>query len=209
MDILEKLQWRYATKEFDPTQKITEEKLHRLLEGLRWSASSLGLQAWKVMVVENPEVRASLVGLSYGQKQVAEASHLLVLCRVNEVDEPYAEDYIDLVSSTRQIPKEELSGYSGMVKGFINGMADEAKTGWLDHQIYLALGNLLTICAMEEVDSCPMEGFDKAAVNEVLETAAMGLTAVVMCPVGYRSSADKYASLAKVRRPLEEIVIRK
>ena len=205
MDILEGLNWRYATKKFD-TKKLEKAQIDLVLESLRLTASSYGLQPMHVVVVENPSVREELVGHSWGQKQVADASHLLVLCRQNDMTANDVDHYIATIVAARQVAKESLTGYSDMMKGTLAKMSEEQKVIWMSNQVYLALGNLLTVCAAEGIDACPMEGFDKAAYDRILKLEEKGLNSVVVCPVGYRSAEDPYAKVAKVRKPMNEVL---
>lgn len=205
MDIIESLNWRYATKKFD-TKKLDKKQIDLVLEALRLSASSYGLQPMHVVMVENPTVREELVAQSWGQRQVADASHLLVLCRQNDMTGTDIDNYIDAIVETRNVPKESLEQYSGMMKGTVGKMPEEQKTIWMNNQVYLGLGNLLTICASEGIDACPMEGFDREAYDRILKLEEKGLRSVVVCPVGYRSEEDAYAKAAKVRKPMNEVL---
>lgn len=205
MDIIESLNWRYATKKFD-TKKLEQSQVDLVLESLRLTASSYGLQPMKIVVVENPEVREELVGHSWGQRQVADASHLLVMCRQNDMTDADVDHFIDLVAETRQMPKEDLKQYSEMMKGSVVKLPVEQKAIWMSNQVYLGMGNLLTVCAAEGIDACPMEGFDKAAYDRILNLEEKGLNSVVVCPIGYRSEEDHYAQLAKVRKPMDEVL---
>ncbi len=209
MTILDALRWRYATKTFDASKKISMEAFEELLEALRLSASSYGLQPWKFVVVENPELRAKVREIAWNQGQVTDASHLIVLCRPETVTAADVDHFVQVTASTRGIDAASLDGYKQMMLGTVNGMDEEKKAVWMAKQVYLALGNLLTVCAVQGIDACPMEGFDPAKCDEILGLPALGLRSVVLCPVGYRADDDKYASLAKVRYPKEEVIVRK
>lgn len=205
MNIIESLNWRYATKKFD-TKKLDQSQIDRVLESLRLSASSFGLQPMHIVMVENPKVREELVAQSWGQRQVVEASHLLVLCRQNDMTDSDVDNYIDLIVEARQAPKESLAQYTEIMKASVVKFPKEQKAGWMTNQVYLGLGNLLTACAVEGIDACPMEGFDKAAYDRILNLEEKGLSSVVVCPVGYRSAEDKYAEAPKVRKPMSEVL---
>ncbi|BDC99976.1 NAD(P)H-dependent oxidoreductase [Persicobacter psychrovividus] len=209
MDILDQLQWRYATKKFDSARKLEESQLRRILEGVRWSASSLGLQAWKIVVVETESLREEIKTHSWNQSQVTDASHLLILCRQEEVEATDVEEMVDLMANTRSVSTDSLTGYANMIHGYLKGLSAEQQAVWLDHQVYLALGNLLTVCAAEGVDACPIEGFAPAEIDRILDLPAEGLRSTVMCPIGFRDESDELAQQAKVRKPLSTIIIRK
>lgn len=207
-DLIDALNWRYATKEFDAERPLPAEKLEGLLEALRLSASSFGLQPWKFVVVEDRDLRAPLVEHSWGQHQVVDAPALIVLCRCTAFGEADVDRLIAATAAARGVEKESLEQYAGMMKGFLGRLDPPALRQWMDNQIYVALGNLLTTCAVEGVDACPMEGFSADEYDEILGLGALGLASVVLCPVGYRSSADKYAGLAKIRYSPEDVVVR-
>ncbi len=206
MSLIEKLNKRYATKSFDPTKKLTQQELNNVLEAIRLSASSLGLQGYRVLVVENPEIRQKLKEVSWNQTQITDASHLLVFAVDYDFNEKDADDYLKLVSSTRNLPLETLSGYADMVKGSLQRPADQLES-WLTHQAYIALGFGLVAAAEAGIDSCPMEGFDPSAYDTILSLAQLGLKAKVVLAIGHRAADDKYQSLPKVRRSKEELFI--
>lgn len=203
--IIEDLNWRYACKKFDPSKKLTEEQLNDLLDSLRLTASSYGIQPWKFVVVKNAEKREQLIGAAYKQRQVADASDLLVLCRPAELDATIIDRYIDDICKTRDQNKEDLEGYRNMMVKVVE--KDEAvKVAWAKNQIYIALGTLMTVCASMKIDSCPMEGFSPKQFDEILELDKLGLKSVLVCPVGYRAADDKYIDVKKVRFSREEVV---
>jgi nitroreductase/dihydropteridine reductase len=162
--ILSALNKRYATQAFDPTKKLTEKQVKTLIESVRLTPTSYGLQLMKVVVVENKQKRADLLNASYGQKQVLDASHLFIICREDKIDESHIDAYVQNLSSTRQIPVEELVKYRDMMMRSILSMPIEQQNVWMDKQVYIALGNLLNVCAMMDLDACPMEGFFSESV---------------------------------------------
>lgn len=201
------LTWRYATKKFDATKKLSAEAFETLLEALRLTPSSFGLQPWKFVVVENPSMREELVGHSWGQRQVADASHLLVLCRKNALDASLVEDYIaDMIQKTGA-PAEALQGYKDMMLGFIQNVSPEIAQSWAEKQVYIALGNAMSVAATLEIDTCPMEGFSRTDFDRVLGLEALGLSSVVLLPVGYRAADDDYATRPKIRYASEDIIV--
>jgi nitroreductase len=197
--VIQDLQWRYATKKFDPAKKISDADLHELLESLRLAPSSFGLQPWKFLVITDPKVRSELLGHSWNQTQVTEASHLIVLCAHTNVDEAYVKRYVESVAHIRGVPKDALKGYEDMMVGFVNRLPKDAKVEWAKKQVYIALGMLMTACAHKRIDSCPMEGFDAVAYDKILDLHKQNLTATVLLPVGYRAHDDKTATFKKVR----------
>jgi len=207
MDILTQLNWRYAVRDFDATQKLSPEQWTEVLEALRLSPSSYGLQPYQFVVVENPELRGKLVEASYNQAKVVEASHLIVLCRREKIDAVYVEKFIELNAKTRGVEVASLEGFKQMLLGFVGGLTPEKYAPWADKQVYLALGNLLTSCAVLGIDAAPMEGFSPEKYDEILDLPAKGLRSVVLCAMGMRSPADTYAAAKKVRFPKEELFV--
>ena len=204
-DILQNRNWRYATKKFDPTKKLSPENLDTLLEAARLSASSYGLQPYHIFVISNPEIREQLKPVSWGQSQITDASHLLVFAGVNDFDETLVDNYLNKVSNTREIPLGNLKDYGDFMKSKILDLPVQTKQHWAARQVYLALGNVMQAAAELSIDSCPMEGFEVDKYNEILGLTAQGLSAAVLLPVGYRSEEDGTQHLAKVRKTKEEL----
>lgn len=206
MDLLNKLHWRYAVKKFDETKKIQEEDIQYLLEGTRLTASSMGLQAYKVINVENKALREQLITASMGQDKVAKASHLFVFAIITDVQK--AIDYFVTASKkARNLNNEQAEKLKQRTKAYINKQTDSETKIWLEKQTYIALGNLLSLCAEKEIDSCPMEGFNKKQYDKILGLDKLGLASTVILTLGYRADDDKYASLKKVRQPMSDFVI--
>ena len=205
--VLEQLYWRYAVKKFDPEQKITDSVWKVLEQSLVLAPSSFGLQPWKFFVVSNSEIREQLLPHSWGQRQVVDASHLIVLAIKKDMDDGDVDRYVKRMAEVEQVPIKNLEKFGGMVKGFINKPPYPfEKNDWSTRQTYIALGFLMTCAAMLEIDTCPMEGFVPSKYNEILGLSEQGYSAVVVCPVGYRAEDDKYAEKPKVRFPTEEVV---
>ncbi len=161
--LLDQLNWRYATKEFDPKRKISAEDWATLETALQLTPSSGGLQPWKFIVVTDPAVRAKLVPASYGQEKVSTASHLVVFASKNNFSEADVDAHLNNVAKTQGIPVETLAPLRGMLVGGIVKAQDEAaRNAWARNQAFIALGNLLTSAALLGIDACPMEGFDRA-----------------------------------------------
>lgn len=206
MDLLQQLNWRYATKVYDPTKKLTDEQVATVKTVLQLSPSSFGLQPYKFVQVKNPELRAKLREVSWGQPQVTDASELFVLCRIDQIDTAYAEKFIEMTAKTQGGDVANYDGLKGMIMGFVEAQTPESFAPWAEKQVYLALGNLLTSCAVMGIDASPMEGFDKAKYDEILDLPAKGLHSTVVCAVGMRGD-DKYAGAKKVRYPQEELFL--
>ena len=207
-NILDSLEWRYATKKFNPEKKLSSEQIDILLESLRLTPSSFGLQPWKFILVENPEIRETLVAHSWGQRQVSEASHLLVLCRKNQIDASLVNSYIDDMIEKTGAPAEALQWYKDMMLGFIQNLSPEIATSWAEKQVYIALWNIMTVAASLEIDTCPMEGFLKSEYDATLGLQELWLSSVVVLPLWYRSDDDSYATKTKIRYKKEDIVIK-
>lgn len=207
MELISALNWRYATKEFDPSKKISDENFNILLESLRLSASSFGLQPWKFLIVKNPEIREQLKPHSWGQGQITDASHLLVLCRQNNIDEAFVDSYIEDIANTRNVSTDDLEDYRKMmIDMVVKGQSETETQQWSKNQVYLALGNLLTSAALLKIDTCPIEGFSTEEYDKILNLSEKNLSSCVVCALGYRNEDDKYASLKKVRFGMDEVV---
>lgn len=204
-NIIEDLNWRYATKKFDPSKKLTEEQLDILKESIRLSASSYGLQAYKVLIVEDPAIREKLMEASYGQRPVVDASHLIIFCAYTKVTEEDAKQYMELISETRGTDMKNLEGFQNGIVNSINNRSDEDVIAWTSKQTYIALGHLLHTCASIRVDSLPMEGFSPKAYNEILGLDEFNLTATLACPVGFRHEEDHTQHNKKVRKSNEDL----
>lgn len=208
MNIIEKLNWRYATKHFDPTKKLTEEQLNLVLEATNLAPSSFGLQPFSIVVIEDQELRKHLLGASHNQPQTVDASHLVLFAANTNLSDKDVDAFIRRISDTRNVSVESLAEYEALMKNSIHSLPAEAILSWATKQTYIALGQLMVTCAVEGIDTCPMEGFDKKAFDELLGLPARNLTSVVMAAVGFRSADDKYQHLTKVRKSLDELVIK-
>jgi len=204
---LENQNWRYATKKFDSSKKISTEDLNTLKEAIRLSSSSYGLQPYQVIIVENPELRAKLLAAAYGQSQVVDASHLIIFANELNVGDDAIDKYIRRIGVARDISVESLAGFGSYMKGTINNLAEDAKNIWASKQTYLALGNLLNAAAELKIDVTPMEGFNPDQVNEILELDKLGLNASLMATIGYRHVEDATQHQKKVRKSNEELFI--
>lgn len=208
--LIDAFSWRYATKKFDASKKISESDLADLTEAMRLAPSSYGIQPWKFIIVTDPAIRTALQAASWNQSQVTEASHLIVLCAKKTLTEADIDHMIEVTAQTHGMPTvEPLAAYKGMMMGSLKGKSPEELTIWNQKQVYIALGFLMAAAAEKKIDSCPMEGFDSAKYDEILGLSALGLTSTVVCPVGYRSSDDKNAAGKKVRFSTDEVIIKR
>lgn len=205
--LVDALRWRYATKQFDPTRKIAESTWSTLEDALVLTPSSYGLQPWKFLVLQDASLRERLVPHSWGQRQVADASHLVVMIVQKKLSVEHVDRFLSHLSQTRNVPVESMASYRKMmVSDVIEGARSQVSTEWAARQAYIALGNFMTCAALLGVDTCPMEGFEVDHYDEILDLAPTGWTTAVLCPAGYRAATDKYATLAKVRFPKSEMI---
>ncbi len=208
-NIIENLEWRYATQKFDAERKVSEADFNELLEAARLAPSSYGLQPWKFVVVANPELRKKLREHAWNQPQITDASHLIVLATRTDVDENYVKRYVEEIAKQRGTTVEALKGAYDMMTGDVNSRSKDAVLEWSRHQVYIALGFLLFAAAQKRIDACPMEGFDRGKFDEVLELKKQNLASTVLFAVGYRTEDDKAAQNVKVRFDLKDVVIKK
>lgn len=207
MDTIKQLKWRYATKKFDASKKLSEDKLNVVKQAFNLTATSFGLQTIKLLVLEDLGIREALVPHSYYQKQVLEASHLLVICIQKDVIQNDVEAYYNNIKDIRQTSDDILDPYKADLIKMMAGMTIQERQQWSTNQAFIALGNLMTVCAIEGIDSCPMEGFVPSKYDEVLNLGEKGLKSVLLLPIGYRAHDDMFADFEKVRKPIEEAVI--
>ena len=203
--IIEDLNWRYATKKFDPTKTISDDDLHTIKESLRLTATSYGLQPLKFLIIESAEIRERLKVASFGQPQLTEASHIIVLCSYIDITEADIDQYMSNVASTRSIPLEEIAGYGNFVKQTISPLELDEKTAWNCKQAYIALGQVLHTCASLRIDSTPMEGFDSVAYDQILDLSSQNLNATLVFAIGYRHEDDEAQHRTKVRKSSDTI----
>ncbi len=207
--LLEQLRWRYATKNFDPTRTIPAEDWRALEEALVLTPSSFGLQPWKFFVITNPQIKAQLLPLSWGQKQVLEGSHVVVFARRSDLTAEDIERYLQRMVEVRGGTLEALGGFRKMLIASLVPPTNGLNIAhWAALQCYIALGNFMTSAALLGIDTCPMEGIDPAKYDELLGLRAQGYHTVVVCVAGYRKEDDKYARLPKVRFATEEVIQR-
>ena len=208
--LLGALNWRYATKSFDASKKIPADHWSTLEQALVLSPSSFGIQPWKFIVITDPALKEKLVPVSWGQTQPKESSHFVVFAVKKGLGEAEVGRYMARTAEVRGTTVESLAPFKNVIMG---SLGKAAAAGYLDqwqtHQIYIALGQFMASAALIGVDTCPMEGIEPTKYDEILGLTGTGWATVVACAAGYRSAADKYASLPKVRFPVDEVVDRR
>ena len=205
MQLIDNLKWRYATKKYDTSKKISSEDLEKIKEAIQLSATSYGLQLFKVLIVEDKAIREKLRPKSWNQPQITDASHLLVFCGYNEVADTDIDAYIDLKSKTQGIPSSDLKDYGDFMKMKMKEKSPKELKSWTSKQTYIALSNALNACAELKLDSTPMEGLEPESYDEILGLKEKGLSTSVVLAIGYRNEEDANQDAKKVRKPLDAI----
>ncbi|WP_111709285.1 NAD(P)H-dependent oxidoreductase [Lutibacter citreus] len=207
MDIINSLKWRYAVKKFDSSKKLSNDKIETLKKAFNLTATSFGLQPVKMIVISNKELQEKFVEHSYYQRQVADSSHLIVLCINNDTTSEDINTYFDLEKETRGTSEDVIGTFRKQLIDMYKNMSINDRQLSANKQAYIVLGNLLTVCAVEKIDSCPMEGFVSTKVDELLNLKELNLKSVLMLPVGYRADDDVMNGTKKVRKPLNQTII--
>ena len=197
--LLAALRWRYATKRFDPAKKIPAATWDAIEDSLVLTPSSFGLQPWKFLVVEHPGLRANLLAESWGQSQVTDASHYIVLTARTDLTAADIDSWMVRMAEVQGGSPEALGSYKGVIEGFAQSMSHEARHAWNCRQVYIALGQLMAAAAVLGIDACPMEGISQAGYDQILNLQGTGYATVVACALGYRATDDRHASLPKAR----------
>jgi len=207
-DIIKDLQWRYAVKKFDKNKKLPAKKIELLKQAFNLTPTSYGLQSIRLVIVSNQEKKNRLQKMAYDQAQVSTCSHLLVICSQTDFGEKDIDRFIELNIAAMPDKQAYFTVYGQTLKErFVQKSTTEIQA-WADDQAHIALGNLLTVCAVEKIDSCPMAGFEPKKVNEYLGLKDKGLSAVSLLPVGIRSKDDLHRFEPKVRRSLTEMIVK-
>ncbi|MGD9550549.1 MAG: NAD(P)H-dependent oxidoreductase [Burkholderiaceae bacterium] len=207
MDLIERLQWRYATKKMDPTKKVPKEKVERILEAVRLAPTSSGLQPFEVIVVTNAQLREKIQAIANGQTQIGDGSHLLVFAAWDDYTAERINAVFDHTNAERGGKNEGWEAYRQLLLARYPQRGAEVNFQHAARQAYIGLGVALVAAAFEEVDSTPMEGFDADALDALLNLRARGLRSVAIMPLGYRDAANDWlVALKKVRRPHEEFI---
>ena len=205
--VLEALKWRYATKKFDAKRILSQDKIEIIKNAFNLTASSFGLQPVKLLIINNKVLQQKLFPVSMDQQQVVDASHLLIFCVEKNIDSNYVDTYFKNVKAIRNTEDEVLAPFKEYLLDHFTTVSPEDKNLWATKQAYITMGNLLTVCALEKIDACPMEGFSPDGYNEVLNLDDKGLRAVLVMPVGYRAEDDMFADLKKVRKDLKNAIL--
>lgn len=205
MSLIDTLNWRYACKKFDPEKKVSDENITFLKEAIRLSPSSFGLQLYKVLIIEDLELRSILQPASWNQAKITECSHLFVFCHYTVLTQKMVEDYAALKSSTQGTSMEETMKYIDYMYGKVSKYNSSFFDSWSSKQTYIALSSLLTACGELHIDACPVEGFEKSSYNEILGLPAQNLSASVVAAVGYRSADEPNQYNKKVRKATDQI----
>lgn len=203
--IISDLNWRYAVKKYDSSKKIPKIDLDILKEAIRLAPSSIGLQGYKVLIIENKELRNKLKEASHGQNQITEASHLFVFCYYSEIKDEQIDQMMESISALRNVSLDSLEFYREKVKHASQNQAVDKINVWLTKQVYIALAQLLQTAAQLKIDATPMEGFDAQAFEEILNLKQKNLKVAVICTLGYRSTEDKYQYQKKFRKPIIDL----
>ena len=206
--LLTQLQWRYATKSFDPAKKISAADWAALEEALILSPSSYGMQPYHFLVITDPATREKLVPASWNQRQPADCSHYVVFATRTANTEADVDEYMARIAEVRGVTAESMGFFKNMLMAdVVNGPRGKVAGEWAARQAYIALGNFMTAAALVGIDTCPMEGFVPPQYDEILGLKEKGLTAAVACAAGYRAAGDKYASHPKVRFPASKLIV--
>jgi len=207
MNVIDSLEWRYAVKKFDTNKKVAEDKIDILKKAFSLTATSYGLQPIKMFIVENKEVQEQLLEACFNQRQISTASHLLVLCIEDDIDKHFILDYFKRVKDIRDTPNKILNPFKEFLLKDFENSSKEQIDAWAINQLYLTMGNLLTVCALEKIDACPMEGFQPQKVEEILGLKKHQLKPILLLPIGYRAKDDMFAEFKKVRKTLNDTII--
>lgn len=205
-EVQKAMQWRYATQQFDRSRKIPSHTFDMLLETMRLTPSSLGLQPWKFIVVNNMNVRRELRDHSWDQPQVTEASHFVVLCSYKKLDDSLMNKHLEQLRLEWGLNRDDLQSMNNLYRSFLADKSPVEMREWMGQQVYIVLGNVLAAAALCGIDACPMEAFNKEAYKEILGTDRMGVEPRVAVALGYRVESDIYAKHDKVRFPQRDII---
>lgn len=208
--LLTQLNWRYATKKFDAEKKLDDSTWNTLEESLVLTPSSFGLQPWKFLIVTDLKIKEQLKAFSWNQSQITDCSHLVVFLAKTSMEESYVDHFVDRMCAVRSITPDKVAGYRNMMVGdVVHGARGKMAAVWSTHQLYIALGNLMTCAALIGVDTCPLEGIEPEKYDDILDLKGSGYATRVACAVGYRHSEDAYAKARKVRFEKKEMLIKR
>ncbi|MCG2793822.1 MAG: NAD(P)H-dependent oxidoreductase [Weeksellaceae bacterium] len=205
MNYLDALQWRYSAKKFNK-RKIPAEKLWNILEAGRLSVSSLGLQPYHLLVVENEETIQKLVPAFYNSSQIATCSHLIALVSKTHINKAYVDSYFSNIINERGVTLEQLSAFRNNINLLLETQTEKEMENWSAKQSYIVLGSLIMAAALEQIDSCPMEGFKADLLEEFLEVDKKSEKITVVLALGYRAADDHFQNFKKVRKPADKFI---
>lgn len=206
MTLIENLNWRYATKKFNPNKSVEEKDIGFLKEVVRLTPMSYGLQTFKVAIITDAKQKNALRKVSFNQPQIEDASHIFVFCNYREVSNEFIQSHIDLTAKERNLEAEKLRGYGDFMKKTIGNLNKEEVNIWTEKQVYMAMSNLLTACAELKIDACPIEGFVNEEYDNILNLNGVFKSSVVVA-VGYRSDDDASQFSKKVRMSKADLFI--
>lgn len=205
--IINSLKWRYACKKFDADRKLSPDQVDTLTQAFNLTATSFGLQPLKMLVIKGDQIKESLLPHAYYQPQITSCSHLFVICIDTAFDENSIDAYFDLEKNIRGTSEEIIGKFRNQLKSIYKNKTKEQIDTSAIYQAYISIGTLMTVCAEQEIDSCPMEGFNPVKFDEVLELDKLNLRSVLLLPVGFRAKDDIMSSMKKVRKPLSDVII--
>ena len=206
-NIIESLNWRYACKKFDKNRKISADQLSVLTRAFNLTATSFGLQPLKMLVVKGDALKAELLPHAYFQPQITTCSHLLIICIDTAFDSSDIDAYFDLEKEVRGTTEDIVGKFRNQLKTIYKNKNKEDIDTSAIYQAYISIGTLMTVCAEQRIDSCPMEGFNPVKFDSILKLSDMNLRSVLLLPVGFRADDDIMSTMKKVRKPLDQVII--
>lgn len=205
MNYLEALKQRYSVKKFEKGLQVPAEILQNILEAGKLSASSLGLQPYRIIVAESDDIKEKLIPAFYNPTQISTCSHLLIIVSNNQIEDDYVGNYFNNIAETREIPLEDLNPFKESISKHMNTLSREEMMSWSQKQSYIVLGNLMFAAALENIDTCPMEGYKQEIIDEILQLDPQKEKVAVTLAIGYRSTEDEFQNFKKVRKPNERL----
>jgi hypothetical protein len=206
-NVIDSLNWRYATKKFDSTKLLSVEKINTIKHAFNLTATSYGLQPVKLVIFSNKKLQERLVKFTMNQIQLSQASHVLVFCIETNIDKEFINNYFNRIKHLRKTPEAILNPFKDFLIDDFEQKTQKQIEDWATKQAYLTMGNLMTVCAFENIDACPMEGFLPEKYDKILQLNKQGLKSVLVMPIGYRANDDMFADFKKVRKELNNSVI--
>ena len=206
-NIINSLKWRYACKKFDKTKKLNPEQINILKNAFNLTATSFGLQPLKLLIVKGDSIKEQLLPHAYFQPQITTCSHLLVICIDTSFDENSIDSYFELEKNIRGTSEEIIEKFRNQLKSIFKNKTREQIDSSSINQAYINIGTLMTVCADQGIDSCPMEGFNPVKVDDILDLEQKHLRSILLLPVGFRAEDDIMSGMKKVRKPLEDVII--